>query len=144
MTLLVGLTGCGLLFSVAACTHVSPVDEPLAYISTTPPPEVWVIRKHNDSTYRITQPRLQGDTLIGFALPGPGSPMIQYEEIPLNDVRQMRAKQPDAARTVALVGGVTGVVVFSYTELVGGSGNGAPIPPGSPGHDCDFDDIIGC
>ena len=145
MKQLCGLAVGGLLASAFACTHVSAVHQPLQYLSTSQPIEVWVIRKHNDSTYRITQPRLQGDTLIGFALPGPGSPITQYQEIPLQDVRQMRAKQAAPVRTAALVGGLTGVVVFGYAELVGGSGNGARVPIGTPNFcECEIDDICGC
>ena len=138
------LAAAGVLVAAAACTHVGAVDKPLEYLSTSAPEEVWVIRKHNDSTFRISQPRLQGDTLIGFSLPDATSPITQYQEIPLQDVRQMRSKRSAPIRTAVLVGGLTGLAVFSYAELVGGNGSGAPVKQGQYGCDCDFDDVCGC
>jgi hypothetical protein len=125
--------------SFAACSHVAAVHQPFQYLSTRTPIEVWVIRRHNDSVYRILQPRLQGDTLIGFSLPRPGDPITRYQEIPLNDVRQMRARQSSPVRTAALLGGIGGVAYVVYYEFVGGGGSG------SPGFcECDFDDFCGC
>ena len=128
------------LFAVmAGCTHMAQVHKPAQYVLSETPPEVWVMLRHNDSMYRITQPRLQGDTLIGFLLPRPEDPIARYQEIPLTNLRQMKAKQSSKVRTAVLIAGIGGLAYFTYYEVVGGGGNGAP------GFcECDFDDICGC
>ncbi|HUK22548.1 MAG TPA: hypothetical protein VLV45_13455 [Gemmatimonadales bacterium] len=128
----------------AACTAVSSVPKPLSYLEVQQPTEVWVIRKHNDTTYRISQPRLQGDTLIGFSLPTETSPMALYQEIPLTDVRQMRAKQSAPVRTAAVLVGLGTVSYVVYSQLVGGGGNGPKQGPGQIPCDCDFDEVCAC
>jgi hypothetical protein len=127
------------LVSLAACSHVTAVNQPLNYVANKTPIEVWVVRRHNDTTYRMSQPRLQGDTLIGFLSPDGAPPTLtQYAEIPIGDVRQMRAREAAPVRTGLLIAGVTGTIVVAWTQLVG---NGA----GNPGFcECDFDDICGC
>ena len=130
--------------SFAACSHVSAVPQPAQYMAAETPLEVWVIRRHNDSLYRIAQPRMEGDTLIGFSLPRPGDPLVKYQEIPLNDVRQMRAKQSSPLRTGMLIAGIAGVAYIAYSQLVGGGGTGARVGPGQPPCDCDFDEICAC
>jgi hypothetical protein len=129
--------------SFAACSHVSAVPQPAQYMAAETPLEVWVIRRHNDSLYRIAQPRMEGDTLIGFSLPRPGDPLVKYQEIPLNDVRQMRAKQSSPMRTGLLIAGIGGVAYLTYSQLVGGGGSGAKIAPGNF-CDCDFDEVCAC
>jgi hypothetical protein len=135
-----GLAGAIGIVAFSACSHVGAVHEPLAYMRNTTPIEVWVVRRHNDTIYRMSQPRLQGDTLIGFLLPRPGAPLTQYEEIPLNDVRQMRARQGSPLRTAVLIAGIGGIAFVSYHQFVGGgSKNGTPTFC-----ECDFDDFCGC
>ena len=144
-TLAYGMAAAVGLGSLVACTTMAPVPKPLQYVNNRTPVEVWVIRRHHDSLFRVSQPRLQGDTLIGFVLPQAGSNgLTQYQEIPLGDVRQMRAKQPAKVRTGALVAGAVGLAVFTWTTFVHGS-NGQRLLPGSdPNCDCDFDSICGC
>lgn len=136
-----------LLFSLPAmmvvvlsgCTHMASVQKPAQYLRTETPQEVWVLLRRNDSMYRVSQPRLQGDTLIGFLLPRPGDPITRYQEFPLTDLRQMRAKETSTVRTAALVAGIGGLAYFTYYQVVGGGGSG------TPGFcECDFDDICGC
>lgn len=134
---------CAVALGIAACSHVSAVRQPLGYMASQNPLEVWVIRRHNDSIYRIAQPRLQGDTLIGFSLPRPGDPVVKYQEIPLQDVRQMRARQSAPVRTAALIAGIGGVAFLAFRELVGGGGNGPKVAPNNF-CDCDFDEVCAC
>ena len=130
--------------SFAACSHVASIGQPLQYMSAQTPVEVWIIRRHNDSLYRIAQPRLQGDTLIGFSLPRPGDPLVKYQEIPLTDVRQMRVKQSAPIRTGLLIAGMVGVAALAYNQIVGqAGGSGAKIAPGNF-CDCDFDEVCAC
>ena len=131
------------LVSFAACSHVTAVHQPLQYLQVQSPIEVWIVRRHNDSVYRMAQPRLEGDTLIGFILPRPGDPLVKYQEIPINDVRQMRAKQSAPGRTALLIAGIGGVAYLAYSQLVGGGGSGAKLGPGQL-CDCDFDEICAC
>lgn len=133
------------LVSVAACSHVTAVRQPLEYVNAKSPLEVWVVRRHNDSIFRLEGPRLQGDTLVGFVIPTAGPMAVtQYAEIPIRDVRQMRVREAAPIRTVALVAGLTGSVVLAWSQLIG-NGNAKGIGPGTPNFcECDFDDICGC
>jgi hypothetical protein len=133
----------GVAVGIVACSHVAAVHQPVDYVATNSPIEVWVIRRHNDSVFRMAQPRLQGDTLVGFVTPkdAPAN-LTQYAEIPVGDVRQMRARQGAPVRTGLLIAGITGGFIVAYEELVGvGGAKGQGIPPGQDGCFCDFDDI---
>jgi len=144
-TMVARLVACSTVVTLAAaCTAVSSVHKPLSYLQTSSPTEVWIVRRHNDSVYRITQPRLQGDTVIGFSLPRPGDPITKYEEIPINDVRQMRAKQNAPVRTAAVLVGLGTVSFIVYKNVVGGGGSGPKLGPGQPPCDCDFDEVCAC
>ena len=141
-----GLVASAAIGSMAACTAVSSVHQPLNYLTTEQPTEVWVIRKHNDTTYRISQPRLQGDTLIGFSLPSETAPITQYQEIPLTDVRQMKAKQAAPIRTAVVLVGLGTLGFVAYEEFVGnasGASNGNHTG-GVNFCECDFDDVCVC
>ena len=118
----------------AGCTKIAAVRSPLSYVAQQLPQRVWVIRAHNDSMVELFQPRTEEDTLIGFV---GGS----YTEIPIHDVKQVRAEQPARVRTALLSAGISGAVIVEYARLTGGGGNGAQIPIGSEGCYCDFDDV---
>jgi hypothetical protein len=127
------------LAAALGCEHVAAVRQPISYVAAQMPLDVWVIRSHNDSVVRMQQPRVQGDTLVGFILSHHDS-ITTYQEIPAGDIKQMRARQAAPIRTIALIGGLTGAFLYVYRTQVGNAG-GAPIPPGADGCFCDFDDI---
>ena len=122
------------MLSVVACTHVAPA--PFGYVVGHSAERVWVVRKDNDSTVEVIQPREENDTLMGFAKDGAGQ-YSRYVEFGRRDIKQLRAKQAVPIRTAALVAGIAGVAVFGYTQLVGGGGKGVFIPCPY----CDFDDV---
>jgi len=122
------------LVGLAGCTKIAAVKSPLTYVAQQLPQRVWVIRAHNDSVLELFQPRTQEDTLIGFV----GG---TYTEIPIHDVKQVRAQQPARVRTALLSAGISGAVIVEYARLTGGGGNGAAILQGTDTCFCDFDDI---
>jgi len=131
------------LASLAGCSQVAAVHHPIQFVAERNPVQVWIVRRHNDSVFALQQPRLQGDTLVGFTLPTAQN-LTQYVEIPGTDIKQMRARERAPVRTGALVAGSVGVAVFTWTQLVHGS-NGQRVTPGNTFDcDCDFDSICGC
>ena len=144
MRTLAFILAAGVAAGTVACSRVAAVQQPITYVAAEAPLEVWFVRRHDDSVFRMEQPRVQGDTLIGFVMPGGDSKtgLTQYEEIPKGDIRQLRARQAAPIRTAALIAGITGGFVVAYEELVGvGGAKGEGIPPGQDGCFCDFDDI---
>ena len=118
------LVGAGLaMFGLAGCSQVNAIRHPIQFVAERTPQEVWVVRRHNDSTFAVQQPRLQGDTIVGFLVPT-AQTLTQYVEIPGTDIKQMRAREPAPVRTGALVAGTVGALVFTWMQLVHGSGRG--------------------
>ena len=80
----------------AACYAVTPVAAPKDYIAQEPPS---VQVTHGDTLLVVERPQLLGDTIVGFVAGA-------YLELPLASIREVRARQFAAGRTVALVGAV--------------------------------------
>jgi len=76
-----------------ACYGVAPVADPARYLTDSKPTQVWV--REGDSTLQIDRPQLAGDTLLGFV----GK---TYREIPLSQVRELRARRFVLGSTLAL------------------------------------------
>ena len=115
--------------AVLGCTHVAPAS--FNYVAEHAAERVWVVRRDNDSTVVVVQPREENDTLMGFS-------NGQYVELGRRDVKQLRAKQAAPIRTVALVAGLTSVAVISYQQFIGNKGTSGIFIP-CP--NCDFDDV---
>ena len=103
----------------AACTAVAPIRSPGQFVSTHQPPRLWITRSDN-SVVLLESPKAVGDTLAGFV-------EGQYVEVPLANVRQVRARRAVPSRTALLVG--AGVVAAAGMALVitgsgGGGGSG--------------------
>ncbi len=113
-----------LALSVAACTHTGPVQRPADFLTVKKPARVWVTRP-DDSVIVVTHPTLRGDTLSGFA-------HDKYFEMPMADVKQVRATFPAVYRTALLAG--AGVVALGLVvkEARGATGCAKydAVPPG--------------
>jgi hypothetical protein len=91
------------------CTSVATVRRPAQFIASKAPRVVWVTTADNGQV-ALLSPRVSADTLGGLA----GG--VHYVEMPLSNVRSMRARQPAPRRTLLLVGGLTlGVAVLAQT-----------------------------
>ncbi len=98
----------GLLLAAAACTTLREVPQ-AQFIPQHKPAFVWVTTTDH-ALVRVTEPRIDGDTLRG-TWPGGQGPIA----IPLNRIQSVRAKMPARARTVLAVtslGLVGGYVVW--------------------------------
>jgi hypothetical protein len=104
--------GAGLLcITLAACQTAGVVGYPAEYISTNGPNHVWVTEPDH-SVVELSNPQIHGDTLVGFSA---GS----YIEMPLSDVKLMKANFPAPART-AIVAGVGAIgLALAVAALMG-------------------------
>ena len=109
----------GLLVGVAtvgACTSVRRVQAD-AFFATNSPDVVWVTYTNN-TVVPVAQPELAGDTLRGMRQ-GTQRPVA----IPLDQVRSVQAKVPDATKTAILVtGALTGFVASVYALWISKAG----------------------
>jgi len=97
----------GLMTLVASsCTTWKPVQtSPARYIGSRTPESVRV-RLRDGSTCLLGRPTVAGDTLRGVE----GG---AYRDIPLSDVAEMEAPQPDKGKTALVVAAATLVFVGS-------------------------------
>jgi len=99
-----------LVAGAAACHSMATIGYPQEYIDVAQPERVWVTR-FDDSVEVITHPVIHGDTLSGFTLSG-------FAEMPISDVKFVRANVAAPVRTVLLVGAATlgaGALVVTLT-----------------------------
>jgi hypothetical protein len=99
-----------------ACTSVATVRRPAQFIASRAPQVVWVTTTDN-SQVALLSPRVKADTLGGLA----GG--VHYVEMPLSNVRSMRARQPSPRRTLLLVGGLTLGAAALALSAGGGAGS---------------------
>jgi hypothetical protein len=95
-----------LALSVAGCSHMSVVPRAADFLAAKRPARVWVTGPDN-SEVLVTHPTVRADTLSGFS-------HDRYFEMPMADVKQMRASVPAVGRTLLVVGvgvAAVGVVV---------------------------------
>jgi hypothetical protein len=110
-SLLVGITG------AVACTTVRRVQAD-TFLATNSPDVVWVTYT-NSTVVPVTQPEIAGDTLRGMRQ-GTQHPVA----IPLDQVRSVQAKVPDATKTAILVtGALVGFVASVYTVWISKAGS---------------------
>jgi hypothetical protein len=122
------------LLSQAACSSVHVVTP--SYVNTNQPNQIWVTRGSGAGEVQMYDPRIEADTLFGL--------ISESDEIavPVSDVRQVRAKRFDLAKTSLLVGGILAIGIAgavaagaigegnSNPDCVGP--NGLPIPNCTP------------
>ena len=108
----------GWLLATAACTGMRRV-EPEQFIPVHKPAlvSVWVTP---DSVTFVSDPRIEGDTLVGVVLEAPWA-------IPLKDVVRVEAETSDPRRTALLVAGAAASVVGVF--LISSSGRGSGTIP---------------
>jgi len=127
--------GAGMLLAgLAACHTVSEVGYPAEFVESKGPTHVWVTRG-DKSTMELWNPQIHGDTLAGF-VGGRGD----YFEMPLSDVKLMRASFSAPARTALVVGAGVLFTAGMFQVLTGGNftkGNNVCIKPVT-------DEIIPC
>ncbi len=102
----------GLLLAAAACTTLREVPQ-AQFIPQHNPAFVWVTTTDH-ALVRVTEPRIDGDTLRG-TWPGGQRPIA----IPLDRIQSVRAKTRSRARTILLVtslGLVGGSVVWLLAQ----------------------------
>jgi hypothetical protein len=110
-----GTVGVALL-CLAACTTTGVVGYPAEYIDSHGPGHVWVTEPDN-TVVELSNPQVHGDTLAGFAN---GS----YVEMPLSDVKLMKAKFPATGRT-AVLAGASAITVAALVAVLMGGGSGS-------------------
>ena len=118
-TLRTRLVGAGMLvaLSLGACHTVGEVGYPAEFVETNGPTHVWVTTA-DQSVLNLYNPQVHGDTLVGF-IAGVGT----YTEMPISDVKIMRANFPAPGRTAVVVAaGAIGAAVM-VAALMGSNGN---------------------
>jgi len=103
----------GWVLATAACTGMRRV-EPGQFIPAHKPELVSVWTKPDRVTF-VSDPRIEGDTLIGLVLQEPWA-------IPLKDVVRVEAETSDPRRTALLVAGAAASAIGVY--LISSSGRG--------------------
>ena len=107
--------GIGVLtLCLAACTSTQTVGYPAEYVSIHSPKYVWVTRG-NKAVEQIYDPTVHGDTLVGF---DHGS----YTELPISDVRLMRASVLNPTKTALFASAVAIGAAVAVVELTGQGG----------------------
>src|ERR1051326_4352399 len=99
------IVGVVLVTSLLGCTTFGPVN-PRQFITAKRPQQVWVWQA-DSSVVLVRGPHFLStgsDTLVGL-VDG------QYKELPMSDIKQVKASRPAPARTALLVVGGIGAVV---------------------------------
>lgn len=78
---------------------------------------VWVTRTTPGPTLALEGPRIVGDTLVGFDAG-------EYVELPFSQIEQVRARQPNRAKTIALAAGLALAAVGLSFVITSGHGFG--------------------
>jgi hypothetical protein len=100
-----------LCITLAACQTRGVVGYPAEFISTRGPTHVWVTQPDN-SVVELSNPQIHGDTLVGFS---EGT----YIEMPLSDVKLMKASFPAPARTAIVAGASAIGLALAVAALMG-------------------------
>jgi len=89
------------------CTTVVPVGAPREFVLLKQPHIVW-LTESRDSVFRMTNPRLSGDTIIGLV-------NGKTTAVPLSQVTELRAARRSTTKTIALAAaGVTAVAAVVW------------------------------
>jgi hypothetical protein len=130
-----------LLVALGACKTTNTVGYPAEYVSMKGPGHVWVTES-DKSVIELYNPQIKGengDTLVGF-LGKSGT----YFEMPLSDVKLMRAPEISMGRTMLFAGTIAIGSALLLTQVTGTNGpanvcflpgagnNGLPLPCPKP------------
>lgn len=117
-----------LVVGLAACTSVGMVSYPAEYISMRSPGDIWITRGDDPSFVEIRGPTLHGDTLAGFDRNG------AYLEMPITDVKLMKARAVSPTKTAILVAGAAVGSAIIISQVQGSAKNCVYfVPAGSTG-----------
>jgi hypothetical protein len=106
------------LFSSVGCATVQPVPNPAQFIDQKHPPVLYITYTDNSSV-PVSQPRISGDSLFGTT---PGTAGVEAVAVPLHEVTQIRAPQPDHKRTAFLIAAIavgTAGAAYTLTQAFG-------------------------
>jgi hypothetical protein len=104
-----------LALSVAGCTQMTVVPRPTDFLAAKRPARVWVTGL-GTSEVLVTHPTVRADTLSGFA-------QDKYFEMPMADVKQIRARVPAVVRTLLVAGAGVAAIGFVVAESRGQGGS---------------------
>jgi hypothetical protein len=104
--------------TTTACVTMRPVSAPASFIPAHRPQHVRIIAR--GQVMLLSQPRLIGDTLTGWA-------HGEYQELLLSDVQRVEAPQPAPVRTVLVV---TAAAAGVATLIISTRGSGPVVDPG--------------
>jgi hypothetical protein len=123
-----------LLLAQLACTTAPRLlESPRPLLQANPPKRIWVTLASGDQMI-IDNPRVYGDTLLGFAQRAAGT----REEVwlPLSDLQEVRARQHSGSRTALMgagIGAAVGLVLLLFPKGSGGN----PRPCTNEGEPCE-------
>lgn len=109
------------LLGIVSCKTVGVVGYPAEFVATRGPSHVWITQNNNDQV-ELWNPTVHGDTLAGFDRGA-------YTEVPLGDIKLMRAPFPAPARTALLAGGLAIASAVTVAALMGSGQGGTCITP---------------
>jgi hypothetical protein len=121
-----------LLALLSACTKWKTTSDPVEQVIRERAPHEIRVRLADRSGYELRGPKIEGDTLRGL--------VIEYKRqrhpsrilaIPLEDVRELQVRKPDALKTTLLIAGV-GVTALLVAEAVEAATEEEPPPPPRP------------
>jgi hypothetical protein len=113
------------LVGIGACKTVNTIGYPAEFVATRGPSHVWVTTNSKGTETELWNPTVHGDTLAGF---NRGA----FTEIPLGDIKLMKAPVAAPGRTALLAGGLAIGSAATVAMLMGsGPGSGTCITPGT-------------
>jgi hypothetical protein len=116
------IAGVLLLGQVAACSKMRTVPEPVPYMRTVRPAQIWVTPAGGLESV-ILAPTLVGDSVAGW------DEMGQQLMMPVSEIEIVRTRQFDLTRTALLATGITALAVAAGFAVFGGFAtcdNGGP------------------
>src|SRR5579872_4992321 len=99
------------MFSLTACYSTAGVGYPAEFIDAHRPSRIWVTEM-NDSVLSVDNPQMHADTVAGYVVGG-------YREIPMADVKFVRARELNAGRTAVLAGAAALAIAGGIVSLTG-------------------------
>lgn len=112
------------LGGLLGCQTIQPVQSPSSFISAKQPDLIWVTNEYNE-VVPVANPRLDDGHVVGTWI-GMGDEV----KIPLDQARNIEAKQFNPTRTFLLAGSlaaVSGAIIYWAAN-----GSGDPVPCDNP------------
>ena len=102
------------LLGLPACYSTAGVGYPAEFIDMHRPSRIWVTET-NDSVLAFDSPQMHADTLAGYVEGG-------YRELPLADVKFVKARVLSPTKTAVLAGAVALAAAGAVVSLTGTKG----------------------